>query len=135
MENKACSSLKWSQDQSEKKKQPKVIFRSFLNICTVKLFFFSFFSKISLFFLQALSRDPADIANVERLELRRRDWASKVHSLVFAVDDVTVGTSAPVEQLAAVAMAGDEHALQENSRMLTSYARTLKGMVDAAVAG
>lgn len=51
------------------------------------------------------------------------------------MDDVTVGTSAPVEQLAAVAMAGDEHALQENSRMLTSYARTLKGMVDAAVAG
>lgn len=84
---------------------------------------------------QALSRDPADIANVERLELRRRDWASKVHGLVYAVDDVTVGTSAPVEQLAAVAMAGDKHALQENSRMLTSYARTLKGMVDAAIAG
>lgn len=84
---------------------------------------------------QALSRDPADIVNVERLELRRRDWASKVHSLVYAVDDVTVGTSAPVEQLAAVALAGDQHALQENSRMLTSYARTLKGMVDAAIAG
>lgn len=84
---------------------------------------------------QALSRDPGDIANVERLELRRRDWASKVHSLVYAVDDVTVGTSAPVEQLAAVALAGDQHALQENSRMLTSYARTLKGMVDAAIAG
>lgn len=87
------------------------------------------------FSLQALSRDPTDIANVERLELRRRDWASKVHSLVYAVDDVTVGTSAPVEQLAAVALAGDQHALQENSRMLTSYARTLKGMVDAAIAG
>ena len=85
--------------------------------------------------LQALSRDPTDIANVERLELRRRDWASKVYSLVYAVDDVTVGTSAPVEQLAAVALAGDQHALQENSRMLTSYARTLKGMVDAAIAG
>ena len=85
--------------------------------------------------LQALSRDPTDVANVERLELRRRDWASKVHSLVYAVDDVTVGTSAPVEQLAAVALAGDQHALQENSRMLTSYARTLKGMVDAAIAG
>ena len=75
------------------------------------------------------------MANVERLELRRRDWASKVHGLVYAVDDVTVGTSAPVEQLAAVALAGDQHALQENSRMLTSYARTLKGMVDAAIAG
>lgn len=84
---------------------------------------------------QAASRDPTDIANVERLELHRRDWASKVFSLVFAVDDVTVGTSAPVEQLTSVALAADQHALQENSRMLTSYSRTLKEMEIASTAG
>lgn len=84
---------------------------------------------------QALSRDPTDIANVERLELHRRDWASKVYSLVFAVDDVTVGTSAPVEQLTSVALAADQHALQEHSRMLTSFSRTLKEMEIASTAG
>lgn len=72
---------------------------------------------------------------MERLEQLRRNWASKVHSLVFAVDDVTVGTSAPVEQLASAAMAGDHHALQERSRMLASYARMLKEMASAATAG
>lgn len=84
---------------------------------------------------QALSRNPTDIANVERLEVHRRDWASKVYSLVFAVDDVTVGTSAPVEQLTSVALAADQHALQEHSRMLTSYSRTLKEMEIASTAG
>lgn len=84
---------------------------------------------------QALSRDPADVANFERLELQRRDWASKVFGLIFAVDDVTVGTSAPVEQLTSVATAGDQHALQENSRMLTSYSRTLKEMEIGSTAG
>ena len=54
---------------------------------------------------------------------------------MFAVDDVTVGTSAPVEQLAALAMAGNQQGLQERSRMVTSYTRTLKEMASAAVAG
>ena len=93
------------------------------------------FPKLILLFPQALSRDPTDIANVERLELHRRDWASKVYSLVFAVDDVTVGTSAPVEQLTSVALAADQHALQEHSRMLTSFSRTLKEMEIASTAG
>lgn len=93
------------------------------------------FLKLILLFPQALSRDPTDIENVERLELHRRDWASKVYSLVFAVDDVTVGTSAPVEQLTSVALAADQHALQEHSRMLTSFSRTLKEMEIASTAG
>jgi len=84
---------------------------------------------------QALSRDPTDVSNIERLELQRRDWASKVFGLIFAVDDVTVGTSAPVEQLTSVACAGDQHVLQENSRMLTSYSRTLKDTEIGSTAG
>lgn len=86
-------------------------------------------------FPQALSRDPTDVSNIERLELQRRDWASKVFGLIFAVDDVTVGTSAPVEQLTSVACAGDQHVLQENSRMLTSYSRTLKDTEIGSTAG
>ena len=54
---------------------------------------------------------------------------------MFAVDDVTVGTSAPVEQLASAAMAGDHHALHERSRMLSAYTRSLKEMASAAVSG
>ena len=88
-----------------------------------------------LFRSQAVVRNPTNIINVERLELLRRDWASKVHSLVFAVDDITVGTSAPVEQLTSAATVGDHHALQERARMLASYTRMLKEMAGAATAG
>lgn len=90
---------------------------------------------LSHLFPQALSRDPTEVWNIERLELQRRDWASKVFGLIFAVDDVTVGTSAPVEQLTSAACAGDQHVLQENSRMLTSYSRTLKDTEIGSTAG
>ena len=87
------------------------------------------------FYQQAVLRNPSDIVSVDRLGQMRREWASKVHNLVFAVDDVTVGTSAPVEQLASSAMAGDHHVLHERSRMLSAYTRSLKEMASAAVSG
>ncbi|XP_048584760.1 uncharacterized protein LOC116618752 isoform X2 [Nematostella vectensis] len=84
---------------------------------------------------QEMVLEPTDVEKIERLEAFRRKWAFKVKKLILAVDDVTVGTSAPVEPLAFAAIAGDQHALQERARLLTSYVRTLKEMGGAATKG
>ena len=85
--------------------------------------------------VQVLSRNPSDVKSVEALEHLRREWATKVHGLVFAVDDVTVGTSAPVEALSSLADAGDRGGFQERARLLASYVRTLKDMASSATSG
>ncbi|EDO29507.1 predicted protein [Nematostella vectensis] len=84
---------------------------------------------------QEMVLEPTDVEKIERLEAFRRKWAFKVKKLILAVDDVTVGTSAPVEPLALAAIAGDQHAFQERARLLTSYVRTLKEMGGAATKG
>lgn len=79
--------------------------------------------------------NPTEITRVEALELLRRVWACNVNNLIMAVDDVTVGTSAPVEHLTHAAMASDYYGLQERLRMVTSYTRSLKEMASAATVG
>ncbi|XP_031549305.1 catenin alpha-1-like [Actinia tenebrosa] len=84
---------------------------------------------------QSVIANPTEITRVEALELLRRVWAGNVNNLIMAVDDVTVGTSAPVEHLTNATLSGDYHALQERLRMVTSYTRSLKEMTSAATVG
>ncbi|KAK3748768.1 hypothetical protein QZH41_003534 [Actinostola sp. cb2023] len=84
---------------------------------------------------QSLVVNPTDISRLEHLVLLRRVWACNVNNLITAVDDIIVGTSAPVEHLTNAAMVSDNQALQDRIRMVVSYTRTLKDMAAAATAG
>lgn len=78
------------------------------------------------------NRDKA--TDMVALEFLRRDWACKVQSLILAADDITAGTSAPVEGICAVALYGDSQALRSRRKLLNTYIATLKEMANGCSA-
>ena len=68
------------------------------------------------------------------LEFLRRDWACKVQSLILAVDDITAGTSAPVDGICTAALHGDNQVVRDRGKLLNTYISTLKEMADGCSA-
>lgn len=57
--------------------------------------------------------DPRDLVAVERLQTIGREWASKVHVLSGAVDDIVTPWSAAASKLALAATSGDAEELKK----------------------
>jgi hypothetical protein len=78
------------------------------------------------------NRDKAP--DMVTLEFLRRDWACKVQSLILAVDDITAGTSAPVDGICTAALHGDNQVVRDRGKLLNTYIVTLKEMADGCSA-
>lgn len=72
--------------------------------------------KLTPLILQA-TRDfrdnPRDLVTVERLQTIGREWASKVHVLSGAVDEIVMPWSAAASKLALAATSGDAEELKK----------------------
>ena len=90
---------------------------------------------IYLLRLQEVFKNREKTTDFDNLEFLRRDWACKVQSLIFAVDDITAGTSAPVDGLCNAALLGDGHTVRDRGKLLNTYILTLKEMANGCSAG
>ena len=59
-----------------------------------------------------VTANPRDVVGVERLQVIGREWASKVHVLAGAVDNMVMPWSAKASELALAATSGDVEALR-----------------------
>ncbi|XP_028412831.1 uncharacterized protein LOC114535726 isoform X1 [Dendronephthya gigantea] len=83
---------------------------------------------------QEMFKNRDKITDVVTLEFLRRDWACKVLSLILAVDDITAGTSAPVDGICTAALHGDHQVVRDRCKLLNTYIVTLKEMADGCSA-
>ena len=60
-------------------------------------------------------------AAVERMELVRREWATKVHLLTAVVDDLTSEVSSPVDRLAGAALAVSRSTGQQREKHMATF--------------
>ena len=60
-----------------------------------------------------VSANPYDVVAIERLHTIGREWASKVHVLSGAVDELVMPWSAAASKLALVATSGDAEELKK----------------------
>ena len=72
--------------------------------------------------------------DLDNLEFLRRDWACQVKALILAVDDITVGTSAPVEGLCTAALLGNAQTVRDRGKLLNTYILNLKEMANGCSA-
>ena len=69
--------------------------------------------------------NPRDLVVVERLQTIGREWASKVHVLSGAVDEIVQPWSAAASKLALAAASGDAEELKKQVSFFSNHLQSL----------
>ena len=75
-----------------------------------------------------VSANPYDVVAIERLHTIGREWASKVHVLSGAVDELVMPWSAAASKLALVATSGDAEELKKQVKPVLAYLQPIMSL-------
>jgi hypothetical protein len=70
------------------------------------------------------------VAAIEKVELLRREWATRVHLLTAVVDDLTSEVSSPVDRLAGAALAVSRSSEQQREKLMGVFREQASALRD-----
>ena len=77
-----------------------------------------------------LDDSSAHLAAIEKMELLRREWATRVHLLTAVVDDLTSEVSSPVDRLAGAALAVSRSSEQQHEKFMGTFREQASALRD-----